>query len=310
MQNFGGQPIDLVTVAAHEIGHSLGLDHTTVAGSLMQAFYTGSHRFLGDDDVAGIQSIYGAAGGNNIVSGLRTFCPSTTFTLLNQPGGTTVTWTSLNPSIVTIDAFSGAANRVSSGTTTIVATIAGACGNTTVSKIVRAGQPDIPTGLDGFIDIELGRLKVYSDLMPGADSYNWYVNGVMDNEHGPSASIAVTPGDCMSTYDVEVEAINPCGISARATRSFYPECDINTSLAVYPNPTANQFVVESIDKSGQLSARAFEAKLYDKHSQMQKTESTQTGRVEIDTRDLPTGNYFLEVKQGDVIVRKQILIQK
>jgi hypothetical protein len=50
---------DLVTVAAHEIGHSLGLAHSTVAGSLMQAFYAGPHRFLHSDDIAGITSIYG-----------------------------------------------------------------------------------------------------------------------------------------------------------------------------------------------------------------------------------------------------------
>jgi len=55
-----GGRFDLVTVAAHEFGHSLGLDHTNVAGALMFPSYSGPHRFLAPDDTAGIQSIYGS----------------------------------------------------------------------------------------------------------------------------------------------------------------------------------------------------------------------------------------------------------
>jgi hypothetical protein len=51
--------IDLVTVAAHEFGHSLGLDHSNIAGALMFPSYSGAQRFLAADDIAGIQSIYG-----------------------------------------------------------------------------------------------------------------------------------------------------------------------------------------------------------------------------------------------------------
>ena len=51
--------IDLVTVAAHEFGHALGLGHSNVGGSLMAPFYGGPHRFLHSDDIAGIQTLYG-----------------------------------------------------------------------------------------------------------------------------------------------------------------------------------------------------------------------------------------------------------
>jgi hypothetical protein len=51
---------DLVTVAAHEFGHALGLSHSTVNGSLMFPSYSGPHRFLHADDIAGIQAIYGS----------------------------------------------------------------------------------------------------------------------------------------------------------------------------------------------------------------------------------------------------------
>lgn len=55
----GAGQIDLVTVAAHEFGHSLGLGHSSVAGALMAPFYGGPFRTLSADDIAGIQSLYG-----------------------------------------------------------------------------------------------------------------------------------------------------------------------------------------------------------------------------------------------------------
>lgn len=59
--NLPATGIDLHTVAAHEFGHALGLAHSTVAGALMYPFYGGPHRSLSQDDIDGIQSIYGAS---------------------------------------------------------------------------------------------------------------------------------------------------------------------------------------------------------------------------------------------------------
>ncbi len=52
--------IDLPTVALHELGHGLGLAHSNVSSAVMYAYYGGPRRELTDDDVQGIQSIYGA----------------------------------------------------------------------------------------------------------------------------------------------------------------------------------------------------------------------------------------------------------
>lgn len=52
--------IDLITVAAHEIGHALGLDHSLERGALMFPSFTGPQRFLAADDVTGIRALYGA----------------------------------------------------------------------------------------------------------------------------------------------------------------------------------------------------------------------------------------------------------
>ena len=52
---------DLATVLLHEIGHSLGLGHSNATESVLRPFYEGPNFALSDDDIAGIQSIYGPA---------------------------------------------------------------------------------------------------------------------------------------------------------------------------------------------------------------------------------------------------------
>lgn len=49
---------DFYTVALHELGHALGLGHSTVAGSVMYPYYGGARRTITADDIAGIQAIY------------------------------------------------------------------------------------------------------------------------------------------------------------------------------------------------------------------------------------------------------------
>ncbi|XP_053330840.1 matrix metalloproteinase-18-like [Spea bombifrons] len=53
--------VNLLQAAAHEIGHSLGLDHSTIPGALMAPTYKGYNpKFqLHQDDIEAIQSLYG-----------------------------------------------------------------------------------------------------------------------------------------------------------------------------------------------------------------------------------------------------------
>src|SRR5262249_8818286 len=60
---------DLETVALHEFGHALGLDHSAISNAVMYAYYNGIKQSLTTDDVAAVQSVWGAYPSDGVDNG-------------------------------------------------------------------------------------------------------------------------------------------------------------------------------------------------------------------------------------------------
>ena len=69
--------MDIQRVALHELGHAIGLNHSTVAGAIMQA-YVGNQYTLSPDDIAGAQALYGAPNGSPSPTPTPTITPPPT----------------------------------------------------------------------------------------------------------------------------------------------------------------------------------------------------------------------------------------
>jgi hypothetical protein len=198
-----GSTYDLFTVAAHEIGHALGMDHSGNPTAIMAPNYPGTKTGLTYDDTAGIRSIYSAgaarspdaydAAGSN-----GTFATASTFRV--NPGQLTAQLTNLDITTTSdVDVYKFVAPGGSSGTLNL--------------SIQSSG-------------LSLLEPKVW--VYNGAQAQIGYKSGL--GQYGTTLNLTVTGIVAGATYYIKVDGAEDNGLGTGAYA-------LSLSLAREPVPT-------------------------------------------------------------------------
>lgn len=279
----------------------------------MNAFYTGSHRYLSQDDIDGIQSIYG---NRTVVRTTNLSCAGGTFFINNLPVGATVNWISSNNLIATVVNNNNEGivtwTGTSSGQVRITGTITLPCG-TTVTEFMDVIFGSIQPGpiQVNLIDQQLGRIEVEVDDAISGGPYNWYKNGVLvSGYHANWAKIPIPRGVCDVDYGISVETANACGTSPQSFIVVYVPCEEYYRMS--PNPASSEVTV-SADQTKAVkgtNATLDEVRIYDQQGNLKKFQKygkVKTARINIS--GLPNGIYFIEIINGEYKERKQLNVQ-
>jgi lysyl endopeptidase len=216
------------------------------------------------------------------ISGPNLICSTGTFTLQNKPGNFGLTWSSSNPSILSINNITGAATRMNgaSGNVTVTATLTGGsgCGNTTTSRQVYVGLPTVldnngnSTTISLQANTSIGRspLPCVTSLWPEytyqhyleitTDDYSkikGYVNSITwsglyagSSTHWNGRGLNFVPNPPSVNFGsgyVMASAVNTCGSNPVASRG-YGQCNPlpNSAFVVYPNPSSAEINIEYV----------------------------------------------------------------
>lgn len=343
-QIFGVQPIDLVTVAAHEIGHALGLGHSNVACALMNPFYTGSHRYLSQDDIDGIRSIYG---GRNVIMNTVSNCSGGTYFINNLPLGATVNWTSSNNSIVTvinnnnqgIVTWNGGSQK---GQVRISATITLPCGQNVIEffdqyygiPTIGSNSPilKIWTGNPGTDYNNVCNYQTFYTNMPvsGATSVTWTrtaASPTNTNWGQNGNNISFYFWNVGQTATFQITATNGCGSISQSFGFKSINCGGGgggcEQYKVSPNPAQGMlkvvvpnipppcdYIMTESSNTVKNSERAItEILIYDFSGNLKKTQKSKKEKeVTINLNGLKSGTYYIEIKDDSYSERQKIII--
>jgi hypothetical protein len=238
------------------------------------------------------------------------------YALSPAPTGATVSRSASPTGVVNLTPTGNAVSvsKVGTGTVTLTATITACGGPVTLTKTITAGSPVQPGPItEVLVDYYMGKLQLQIAAVPGAASYNWYKDGVLQTtSYGTFIQMPITKNLCNVGYGIEVEALNSCGASPKRYQGVYVPCD-GSLYTVSPNPATDEVTVSPADEttaSGTSTAAPItEINIYDQQGRLkkhQKYSKVKQGKISVSS--LPTGIYFVEIVAGSYWERQQLSV--
>ncbi|QEK52744.1 trypsin-like serine protease [Pedobacter aquae] len=270
------------------------------------------------------------------VSGPSQFCTTTTYQIPNLPSGATVTWNATGSISISGSNTANPVNMSKSidGTGALTATVNTACGSFNLSKMINVGAPTL--GMPSFTNLD--NQNPYWCSNNSGNSFTIESNDLSSTYEArllayPSLNVYATNSNAYPGFDVfgyvppgyyvfQLRATNACGTSAwveTEVESVYCTSDWESNnLNVYPNPAKETLTITYENTEGmqafELSKTASEEKhllLFDDKGKEVKKDMMKAGdtKLEWDIKNLPSGRYFLHIKEDKEVIKKQIIIK-
>ncbi|WP_342088073.1 trypsin-like peptidase domain-containing protein [Dyadobacter sp. OTU695] len=258
------------------------------------------------------------------ISGPTLICSSGNFSVDNLGSGASVSWSSSNTSVLTINS-SGTATRPGTaiGTVTISATVPNSCGSRTITKTVTVGPPSFAGFLVNGQSTSNGTGCTNSYIpiaaVPNDPSSTYYwsqsdPNGFIANA---SQSSTAFTGYNASCYYLNVSISNSCGSRSENLTICLNNCF--AKYTVFPNPAKDHITIEfdHIESAESLPDEIIlfsekstnPVKNVDVQSLYQHNGLKNGKQIEIDAKALPRGTYYLHIKNSRLKENKVDIIR-
>lgn len=274
-----------------------------------------------------------------IISGnLRLCSGSTSYTVTNLPVGHTFSsWSISSSSIATLSSTTNATTsltKVGQGTVTLTANILNSCNETIpITKIIYVGSPILPATafVDGATYTGYNQTLNYTlsgSSINGGTSYQWSVDGPMNDDGGPTCAWQILGGQgtqtvtlksgCISAIVVvKVVATSSCGSSN--TKYIYVTVGSDPcppALKLSQNPIKDRNLVANVIYPPDCDPLARntntinnEVKIYDLNGNIVYKSKQNSDELIINNLQIKKGIYLLQVitENGEIIKDKIIV---